>query len=221
MSEENIFYLHSVLKKLEIANKLFLGEIGGGYFEAMLIISSILSATASILWPGVGIDKKRFIELLVKYNTTQFDLTRISIPILNESRNLTKYQEDVLLKKYNTTSYSKILTSDDIDVDEITAVDKLPELKKKILRKYSYANLFYTELRSSIVHEYRTSGLTSSYPMTKKKDIISYSNNLKYPFRRIVFHFDEIKSITENIAYNVAEIFSVTPIERPAWWIDG
>jgi hypothetical protein len=42
--------------RLEIALRLGHGELGAGYVEAFVLMSSALSAMAATAWPGLGID---------------------------------------------------------------------------------------------------------------------------------------------------------------------
>jgi hypothetical protein len=220
------YYLQAVFRKLEIAKRLNAGEINGSYSEALMIISSILSATASMIYPGYGIDKRRFVELLIKYNTTDYEFSKISIPLLKESRILTKEQDLILLEEYNTKSYSLIITGEDIDLDESIVRTLCPDIDLRKLREFSYANLFYKELRSSLVHEYRLSDFAASFPQTTKEAFVSYNNNVHYPTRRICFHFNPLKEITENISSNVADLIEVNQKQKfeqtnKEWWLDG
>jgi len=216
------YYIHEVNKKISIAKKLNNGEIGGSYFEAILIVSSILSATASILWPGENIDRKRFVELLIRYNQTDDDFSNISLPILNESRILTKEQEHKILKEYNTKSFSQIFTGNEIDIPEHIICALCPDIDLKKLREYSYANIFYKYIRSTIVHEYSVSPFASTHPMTQRNTFVSYNNNLNHPYRRICFHFNNIINVTESIATEIALIIDNTPLNKPKeWWLDG
>ena len=220
------YYLQSVIHKIGIAKKLNAGEIGGSYSEALLIISSILSATASIIWPGDRIDRRRFVELLVTHNTTDYNLSKVSIPLLSKSNILTKEQENIIFEEYRKKSHSIIITGEDIDMDEHIVTTLCPDIELKIIREFSYANIFYKELRSSIVHEYHVSDYASDYPQTKRNTFVSYNNHLEYPFRRICFHFNPLKVVTESIAYNVAELVEQIRNSSPeetsrAWWLDG
>lgn len=217
----NTYYFQAVSKKLGIAKKLYMGELGASYYEALLIISGILSATSRILWPGENLDRKKFVELLIKYNKTENDFSTISLPILNESKFLTKDQENKLLKDYNQKSYSQVFISKDIDLPEHVIVAICPDINLKKLREYSYANLFYKYVRSSIVHEYSVSDFASSVPMTRRSDFVSYINNIKHPYRRICFHFENLIEVVDNIALEISLFIEKTPIEEPSkWWLD-
>lgn len=216
------YYLQSVTKKLGIAKKLNNGELGASYYEALLIISGVLSATSRILWPGENFDKKKFVELLIKYNHTENDFSTVSIPILNESKFLTKEQDEILLKDYNQKSFSQVFIGSEIDLPENAIVSLCPDINLKKLREYSYGSLFYKYVRSSIVHEYSLSEFASSYPMTTRSDFVSYINNIEYPFRRICYHFENLFEVVNNIALEVSLIIENTPIKEPAnWWLDG
>ena len=73
-----------VTKKAQTALRLESGECGGSYSEAILILCSTLSTLAAEIWPGKGIDRKRFVELLTEYAPPHLHTTRISVPFLTK-----------------------------------------------------------------------------------------------------------------------------------------
>jgi hypothetical protein len=56
-----------VAKKTDVALRLCAGECGGSYAEGVIILSSAISAMAAEAWPGSGIDKMRFVEIIKDY----------------------------------------------------------------------------------------------------------------------------------------------------------
>jgi len=90
------------------------------------------------------------------------------------------------------------------------------------LRKHSYANLFYTEIRSYLFHEYTTSDRAENFSMTQREAFVSYVNVSVKPKRRIFFHFEPLKIIALNIAENFDNTADSKGFEKPTkWWIDG
>jgi len=51
-------------KKNGILCNLEAGQCGGSYGEAVIILCAALSAVAADVWPGKGIDRVRFVQLL-------------------------------------------------------------------------------------------------------------------------------------------------------------
>ncbi len=72
--------------RLDLAKALSSDVPGASYADVVLIITAILSACASLRWPGRGIDKKRFIELLVLHSPEDFHTSWVSIPALINKR---------------------------------------------------------------------------------------------------------------------------------------
>src|SRR4051812_45553630 len=68
--------------KLRVAEALAAGGCGGGYVDAVIIMASLVSAMASDLWPGTGIDRRRFVELWVRYGEPE--ARRVSVPLLTQ-----------------------------------------------------------------------------------------------------------------------------------------
>lgn len=218
----SIRYFQIVSQKMDIAKKLNNGLIGGSYYEAILIASSIISNTAQLLWPGDKIDRKRFVELLIHYSDGKNVFSHISIPLLFESKILTKEQEKIIFNEYRQKSFALVLTGKEIDVPEHYITTQFPDINLKELRKYSYADIFYKYFRTPIVHEYGLAKYAAAYPQTTQDSFVSYINNVNFPYRRINFNFDRIAKVVEFIALEVSSIIRTIPLQLPEkWWVDG
>ena len=215
-----------LLKKLAVAKGLNEGLINGSYVEAVLISCGLLSAIASEIWPGENIDRKRFIELLVKYDNSNL-ASRISLPlIINDSSVFPNRQLAINLLKNKFPDLfieSKILTCEiDPQIEDLILIlnqASIPFDSTKI-KRYSYANLVYKELRCGFSHEYKAGVNSSNNSQSRKKDIlVSYFNTIDSDTRTIHFHFIFFYSIIYNIA-NIID-FENTPLETPDyWWIE-
>jgi hypothetical protein len=210
--------------KIEIASQLHRGECGGSYFESILIFSSVISGIASEIWPGQNIDRKRFVELIVRYSDSSLNSKNISIPLIIE--HLESESQIEISSKLKSTflnySIDRVLLGCEVDCDEELVLNIVPTLNSIIIREFSYPNLFYKEVRSSIVHEYQTSLSASSHPMTKKSAYISYVNYAHPPSRKIFFHFDWLVDILHSITCSLEHKIDSSPFKLPnEWWIDG
>lgn len=56
-----------VAQKCDVASALNARAGGAGYSEAVLILCAVLSAMAADAWPGRGIDRRRFTELVARF----------------------------------------------------------------------------------------------------------------------------------------------------------
>ena len=70
--------------RIDLVKSLLNSSLNIHYADCVLIICAVLSACASIRWPKkeIGIDRKRFVELLIKYSPDVFHASWISIPSL-------------------------------------------------------------------------------------------------------------------------------------------
>ena len=98
------------------------------YSDKVLIISAVLSACASHRWPGQRIDKKRFVELLVKHSPGDFHTSWVSVPSL---------LNDALISKHQTQygeagNETRIYGDDVIDLSIQDAIIKYRSCCKKI-----------------------------------------------------------------------------------------
>ena len=211
--------------KQALAARLQSGEAGGGYSEAVLILSAVISALAAEAWPGEDkIDRKRFNEILAKHTPANLNATCISVPLLigslRKSGNIADANKAAeALVCYDDT---RVLTGSDVDrsEDEIRAL--LPQLDLLRIRKCSYANLLYEEVRSPYVHGYRPGKRADSHPMTSRDADVSYTNWMDNPDRSIHFHGDWISLLALPIAQALDASEKNLPFSRPIkWWIEG
>lgn len=214
-------------KKQKIALSLNSGDCGSTYGEAALILCSVLSALAAEVWPGRGIDRNRFIELIKKFSPSCLEATKIGIPILVEdlySKELNT-EGSCIKEKFLNYDISKVLTGDKVDRSEAEILEVCDALSLKELRECNYPNLLYKDIRSSYTHGYQPSNRASSWPMTGKSVDISYFNILdetNNPQRCIHFHFDWIAKLAIEISKAVDIVADSLPRETPSfWWIEG
>ncbi len=219
----NELFSKFIYKKISLAEKIYNGENDGGYNEIVLIFSAVLSSIASEMWPGKNIDRKRFVELLVKYTPFSLKAKYISIPVLwQKFIQINDFDSQIILeKKYNLKGY-QLLTDEEIDSTEDYIFEILPKLTEKEIRKYSYAQIFYEYVRSPIIHEYQISDSADQIMVTQRDVLVSYNNTLIFPYKRIYFHFRWMKEITTSLIERLNSFDIELPSELPIkWWIDG
>jgi hypothetical protein len=236
-------------RPLGVARALDQGECGGSYAEACMIISGVISAMASYVWPGEQIDRKRFVELWVRFSGGS-NTTRVSLPLLiqalmkdrrlSEAETLRRSRHQMFGPGYGC----RVVAGEEVDGNENELISSCPALHLATLRRYAYPTVFYEHVRSKLVHEYGLGpdGKATPWPMTRRNDVgISYSNQLvkaeervvetedglelvprHYSVRRIHFHTPWLLELTTAMAANADRQLSVTPapIHRPAeWWL--
>ncbi|MDD5529517.1 MAG: hypothetical protein PHX21_05745 [bacterium] len=228
-----------IVSKIKIAEQLNSGECNGGYPEGIIILCSIINAISSNLWPNSEehkqVDKKRFIELLVKYSDATLNANFISLRILYQDKidNGDFDSADLLLNYFpllNSNEYfSRILAGQDIDKADTDIKAILPSLLLKDIRKYSYACLFYTQVRCGYFHEYNLNGLADDYPMSTREVPVSYTNQLVTKsgkkIHRIYFSFDWVKQIIISVLEKKTIIDTLDKNKTlpypDKWWIEG
>jgi hypothetical protein len=214
-----------VKEKQQIALRLSSGECGGSYGEAVIILCAALSTIAAKVWPGNGIDRKRFVQLLIEYAPPNFDVAKISVPLLVGSlRSAGKIDEMGRIKTvFINYDPSRVLTGDEVDKTEQEILAVCSTLNSQELRECSYANLLYREVRSSYAHEYRPGERADPWPMTMDPNArVSYVNWANDPDRHIHFHIDWIAELAMSIAKAVDSVANKLPLQAPSkWWIEG
>jgi hypothetical protein len=216
-----------VRRKSEIALKLEAGQYGGGYGEAALILCATLSALAAEIWPGEGIDRVRFVQLLTDFAPERLQVTRVSIPLLvAHLRAKQQHGDSTVIRRtflHDDDDPSRILTGDDIDTSEGEIRRVYPVLSLKVLRDQSYAHLLYREVRSPYIHEGRPGKHAASWPLTQRQEVaVSYFNETDKPHRQIHFHLRWMSKLACAVAQAVDAAASDVPQPPPhQWWISG
>lgn len=162
--------------KVEIADQIIKSHERQGEPDAEILLCCANSALAAQMWPGEGIDKKRFVQFLVQFSDASLSLQRISIPLL-ANRLEAKGDLDTAIKVRRTfLPVMPIMLNGDVDKDEETVRMEFPSLTRKEIRSCSYASSIYVDLRSGLVHEYQLSSHLIPYTLSDRTDIPSYVN---------------------------------------------
>ncbi len=188
---------------------------GASYADVVLIVTAVLSACAAVRWPGTGIDKRRFIELLVMHSPVEFRTSWVSIPALINGGLLP--ESDTPYAGGNST---RIFRDDEIDLCIEDAKEKYAHLREQQLRKYCYASLLYEWLRCGYAHEYCPHECITHVPATRAKARVSYiGRSMGSEIKRMVsFHLDYLMDLSN---YHVS-VLPCCPYSAPAsWWING
>ncbi len=219
---------HWVNEKCQVAIRLSQGEAGGSYAEAVIVVCAAISALAAEVWNGTGIDKVRFVELLVQLGSQSEICSTISTPLLVEHLRNTSREAEAksLCNAFSLPASARVLTGPDVDKSEKKILDICPQLDYEELRRFSYASLLYDEIRSSYAHEYRPGQRADSWPMTAlPNQIVSYINRLSddHTMRRLIhFHLEWLTSIPIELARIIDSMAPELPHPKPSmWWARG
>lgn len=216
--------------KCEVASRLSRGEAGGGYAEAIILLCASLSALAAELWEGTGIDRVRFVEMLVRLGPNANYCTTVSIPLLAQhlESNSMFSEAQQIRAAFVVPKSAFVVTGPDVDRCEKEVLSLCPQLNLKDVRRFSYASILYGEVRSSYAHEYRPGERADSSPMTMLPDQrVSYVNQLHgettFEMRRVIhFHSEWLGQCAIELAGAVDGLSPNLPLQKPAvWWCDG
>lgn len=213
-------------QKAGIARRLAGGESGAGYGEAALILCGAISAMAAEAWPGDRIDRRRFVEFVVRFSALSIRPETISVPLLVSSlrdSNGFEGEAHVVRRAFLNFEDSRILAAADVDRPEREIQGVCQTLPLKLLRASSYADVLYRRIRSSYAHEYRPAAKTMSWPMTADDAAgVSYGNWIDDPDRHIHFHVTWLADLVVDLGERSEREAIRFPLARPErWWIDG
>jgi len=171
--------------KLRIAHGLATKSDPPAQIEAQIILCCAVSALSALMWPGLRLDKKRFIQFLVEFAPPGTDLRTVSVPILAERLAASRRGPDAatLRAQFLPRLETKVVAASQIDQTEHVIQALLPRLPLATIRNSSYAAIIYTDLRCALVHEYRLSEALSSFGMSLTPHLPSYAN-ITEPIRR-------------------------------------
>ena len=217
-----------VTEKCDVATRLSRGEAGGGYAESAIVVCAALSALSAELWVGRGIDRVRFIEMLVQCAPHASDCRTVSIPLLVQHLNSSSRNAEALKiqQAFSLPTSARVLIGPEIDKSEQNVLSVSPQLDLKEIRRFSYASILYSEIRSSYAHEYRAGDRADSWPMTMlPNQRVSYINRMtdSHEMIRLVhIHIDWLTELAIELASAVDGRASTLPMPKPQnWWADG
>lgn len=217
--------------KLKLAQSLAAGTCGGAADDAILVVSALLSATAAVLWPKQKqTDRKRFVELWVRYSDTSLRPNMISLPLLVEKLSdddrddaaeaARRLRPDMIegIPEFEDSVISGL----SVDVPDTTVV-QATGLSLADVREYSYGNLFYRHFRSAYVHEYNVGSHGDAFRMTNLKCAVLYEGGwADPPYRRISLDIHWVIEVARSVTKNVIADWKRRPLTLPAmWWVDG
>ena len=214
-----------VLEKCRVALNLANGAAGGGYAEAAILVSAVLSALAAELWPGLSIDGVRFVELLTTMGPEALTCRSLSVPLLLQHLTAEKSVDAIALQQvFGVTEKSLVLNGEAVDRTEQEILKACSNTSVEILRRFSYASILYSEIRSSYAHQYQPGGRADSWPMTSlKNQRVSYVNRLADTgevHRLVHFHIEWLAALPIGIAEAIDGL-SQTPARPVKWWAKG
>ncbi len=213
--------------KIELALRLNTGDCGGSYAEAVIILCSVLSSIAADVWPVRNRDKKRFVELLVKYASTPLNCQKVSVPLLVGAvrSNGDISLADRIKRDLMPFSDTQVITGNDVDktIDELKVA--YPSIDAKTLKKNSHACILYEEVRSGYVHEYRPGERSDSFTTispVRQNSSISYINRLNKPDRLIYFNVLWLASLVGEIVDTLSKSDPLPTFNTYSlWWLDN
>jgi hypothetical protein len=226
-----------VERPLAVASALDSGACGGTYMEACLIISGVISAVSSFVWPGERIDRKRFVEAWACLSNGITGASNVSVPVLCRSLGgKGRVIEADRVRQWRANMFgagygARVLTGEEVDASEAELTALCPSLERSLLRRYAYPTVFYEHVRCKLVHEGELGDSAAPYPMTTRTVGVSYVNRMVGPpstgidevhrDRLIHFHVAWLVDLARTIARNADAALTAGPIAQPAkWWLD-
>ena len=221
-----------------LAQSLGRGALGGSYADGAIILCAAIGAMASLLWkPSSGTDAKRFVEIVTRFRTGSPDTTRVSAPLLAADFPQLRDGLGVSEKSLYLRGH---MDKTEADMRTMCAAANIPDGEKAV-RRYSYANLLYKQVRCSFIHEYQpgksaTEGDGLRGIAGVEDNEISYVNMLEeddsVPVTKRLIHFPLkwISAVVLAVAAGIDDERSKqdkTTLKNlglpipDAWWIDG
>jgi hypothetical protein len=156
---------------IKVANCVQSEECGGTYGDAAILLCSAISGMASMRWPGINLDKNRFVQILIEADGLTWK--KISLPLLAQSW-------DAMWENLPVPDFPQVPQSSE-DVFDGDVFKKFSEKHTKkcseIIRQHSYACLLYTEIRCGYSHEMLPGGRATSSPgLYDNTSSVSYEN---------------------------------------------
>lgn len=205
---------HFLEDRIRLVRELVDSDISVAYGDLVLILSAVMSSCAAARWPGNGIDRRRFVELLVKLSPSDAHTNWVCVPALI-NLNLVAEADTPYGRGENT----RIFRDHEIDLDLTVAQSTYSTVSLRDLKRCTYAVLIYEWLRCGYAHEYCPHENITHVPPSRYNARLSYIGRLMPEgiSRMVSFHLDYLIELAQFHAANCPE----RPDPRPReWWID-
>ena len=202
--------------RIRLVRELLTDGPAVAYGDLVLILTAVISACAAIRWPGRGIDRKRFVELLVRESPESFHASWISVPALINTGHVA--EADTAYGKPGQST--RIFRDDEIDMAFEDAKATFKDVASDQIKRCSYAVLIYEWLRCGFAHEYCAHENTTELAPSRQAARVSYigRGTPEGHTRKVLFHLDYLIELAEYHASNLTE----SPKQQPAvWWIEA
>ena len=205
---------HFLEDRIRLVRELIESDISVAYGDLVLILSAVISSCAAARWPGRGIDRRRFVELLVQLSPPDAHMNWVCVPALINSNLVSEADTP-----YGPGENTRIFRDDEIDLELSAAQAKYTNVSLGNLKRRTYAVLIYEWLRCGYAHEYCAHENITHVPPSRYNARLSYigrgtPDGLK---RMVSFHLDYLIDLAQFHAATLAEAADPVPGE---WWID-
>ena len=191
--------------RLDIADSI-VTEFGvGGQIDAEILSCCTLSTLAARIWPKER-DRRRYIQLLVDFAPDRAEVSRISVPKLQERLKSVgdTASAERLESHFLENLEGRILVGAEVDQSEETLNRLLPSVSSKLLRESSYAGIIYIDLRCGLVHEYSLDPNMTGFGLSRRQDVPSYVELAEVEFS------DEDAQGTDGVSGDELDVDSMT-----------
>jgi hypothetical protein len=203
-----------LIGRVQLAKQLTESDLGVHYADVALILCSVISACSSIRWPGRGIDRVRYVELLACHSPPEAHAQWVSIPAL-----IARGLLDEADTPYKDNE-CRIFRDDEIDLELSDAQKQYPGLTIRDLKQASYASLIYEWLRCGYAHGYWHDENVTHAQASLDDARLSYIGRLRRDdtIQRITsIHLDYLLGLAEYHAEHLPD----QPENPPQkWWLE-
>lgn len=204
-----------LLDRIKLVNELIVGGPRVEYADLVLILTAVLSACSARRWPGRGIDRNRFVELLISHSPSDAHCEYVCLSSLL----IAKHISEADTPWGRSGEFMRIFRDDEVDLPYSEARIRYPHILPLELKQHTYASLIYSWLRCPYAHEYCMGGATSHVPAINQPARISYIGR-RYADGKVVriatFHLDYILSLATHHAESLVDSPEPKPQE---WWL--
>ena len=103
---------HFLEDRIRLVRELIASDISVAYGDLVLILTAVISSCAAARWPGRGIDRRRFIELLVQLSPPDAHTNWVCVPALINSKLVAEADTP-----YGPGESTRIFRDEDIDLE--------------------------------------------------------------------------------------------------------
>lgn len=184
------------------------------FYDEGILLCSVLIACAAQRWPGEDVDRKRFVELLVRHSRDEMMCSWVSLPML-----IRRGVIEETMPALSLPSKDNVWRDVDVDHPIATVLESRADLSPIEAKRCSYANLIYDWHAGGYPTISAALSPITCVPTGRKRSRVSYFKQ-DPPSKSDWFVGLSITYLYELAKHHAAIVVEHAEARPLKWWLD-